>query len=311
MSDADADAEVFLLTVTAAFYHPSHGVRVTLRDVLDAWLEKLEGVPAESDVRKAISSEKGTPVEPFLLSDQDLDCAVFLTRAAFSTNGKQTRVRIVSRETMGTQGGLVLTQNLKSFYVERYIHGKRRGQPKQGWTFIPALVPSSVKVRSRKTKARLFSEAEGFRIVVALPELQQDGAVIARRLQQHSRINGVSEPFNKLGLRIECRKREVHILSGSPESMIRIMAHMVAQSSLILRGEEWDSRTPTILVGLALPEDQPVKLPAVASATAGYLPCISATAPAPLVLQDEHILAISSWLPPHSAWVNLVFNNLQ
>lgn len=309
MSDPDYESEVFRLAVAAAFYHPAPDERTVLRTLLDHWLGKLGDLLPADGIRQVLASAKGTEIEPFVLTGADLDCAVFLTQAAFSKAGAQTRLRIVSRDTMGHDGGLVLTQNIKSYYIERYIHAKQLPQPKGGWTFIPSMIPASSATCQQFISATLHSEDQGFRIVVAMPEAKSDAARYARQFQQHGSIEGVSQSLTQLGLRVECREAQVHILSGSPESMIRIMAHMVSERTLTLKGDPDGGEMPTVLVSLRMPEDKPVKLPAVVGMSPGDSNWMSVKVPIPIPLTDVHRLAIASWLRPRNEWVNLVFQH--
>lgn len=309
MSDPDYDSEVFRLAVAAAFYHPGPAERADLRKLLDHWLGTLGNVVAPDEIRHVIASTKGTVIEPFVLTEADLECAVFLAQAAFSKSGAQTRLRIVSRDTMGGDGGLVLTQNLKSYYVERYAHAKRLPQPNGGWAFVPSMVPDNSAACQQLTGASLLSEDQGFRIVVEMPEAKSDAARFAREFQRHGGIEGVGQSLTQLGLRVECNNGQVHILSGSPESMIRIMAHMVSEKTLVLKGGSDGRELPTVLISLRMPEDEPVKLPAVVVMGAGYSSWMSLKVPVPVPLTEAHKLAIAGWLRPRKEWVNLVFDH--
>jgi hypothetical protein len=309
MSDPDYESEVFRLVVAAAFYHPVSDDRAALRKLLDHWLGRLGHVRAPDEIRHVIASAKGTVIEPFALTEADLDCAVFLAQAAFSKLGAQNRLRILSRDTMGCEGGLVLTQNLNSYYVERYAHAKRLPQPNSGWAFVPSMVPDNTAPCHQFTSAFLYSEDQGFRIVVAMPEAKTNAAQIARQYQEHGSIEGVSQSLAQLGLRVECNKGAVHLLSGSPESMIRIMAHMASEKTLTLTGYKGDGGLPSVMISLRMPEEDLVKLPAVVSMSPGYASWMLLKVPFPIPLTEKHKLAVTSWLRPHKEWINLVFNH--
>jgi hypothetical protein len=298
----DYPGEVFRLSLASGFYHPDLSARREVRALLDRWLDSQEGVPASEEVREKIGREKGSAHEPFLLNDADLDCAVFVVRAAFSKNLGITRVRIVSRDTIGNDGGLVITPGLRSYYVTRYPENECRGQPKGGWVFVPSAVPIGMACAPGRTVAALHAEDGGFRITVPLPDSELDPALYARSFQLGSRIYGVLESFNRLGLRVECRNGGIHVLSGSPESMIRCMAHMADRSSLILQGEKSNSRIPRILVRLDLPGEKPVALDALIGSTPDYLKWFSGHVPAAPLLDESHQFAISSWLRPSKEW---------
>ena len=309
MSDPDYESEVFRLAVAAAFYHPAPDERGVLRTLLDHWLGKLGDLVSSDEIRQLIQTTKGTVIEPFVLTEADLDCAVFLAQAAFSKSGAQTRLRIVSRDTMGGDGGLVFTQNLKSYYVERYAHGSHLPQPKGGWAFVPSMIPDGSAACRRFPSAFLHSEDQGFRIVVAMPEAKSNAAQIARQFQQCGSIEGVSQSLTQLGLRVECNNREVHVISGSPESMIRIMAHMISEKTLTLKGNTGGGELPTVVISLRMPEEEPVRLPAVVGLSPGYSSWMSAKVPVPVPLTEAHKLAIAGWLRPRKEWVNIVFNH--
>lgn len=308
MSSTNFDSEIFRLVVAAAFYHPEPSTKAHLRDLLDTWLEALTPCHSADSVRSAIAAQKGTFLEPFHLSDEDFECAIFLVRAAFSGASKEQRIRIVSRDTIGTEGGLVLTRNLKSYYVERFPEGKTVGQPKEGWIFLPALMPPLGKTGALPTIANLISEDTGFRIQIKLPGEPDNAVALARGYQSHSRIEDVPEDFNRLGLRVEIQRDEVHILTGSPEAMIRMMAHMVGEATLNL--ESKDAKHHCALVRLSIPEDEPVRLKAVIGGKKGFAAWMSASPPAPVELQDSHKLAVCSWLPSPREWLELALENL-
>ena len=308
MSPTNFDSEIFRLVVAAGFYHPVSTRREHLRAHLDTWLQGLAPCHSAESVRAAIASQKGTFLEPFYLSDEDLECSVFLVRAAFSGASKEQRIRIVSRDTIGTEGGLVFTRNLKSYFVERFSGGKTAGQPKEGWIFLPALMPPLGKTGALPTIAELISEDTGFRIRIKLPGEPDNAAALARGYQSHSRIEGVSEDFNRLGLRVEIQRNEVHILTGSPEAMIRMMAHMVGEATLTL--ESKDAKHHCALVRLSIPEEEPVRLKAVIGGKKGFAIWMSASPPAPIELEDSHKLAVCSWLPSPREWLELALDNL-
>jgi hypothetical protein len=304
------DSEVFRLALAAGFYHPDPEARGSVRSLLDTWLSDLGNAPGTERISEVISAETGTTIEPFVLTSEDLECAVYLVRAAFSEAGAQTRFRIVSRETIGRNGGLVLTRNLKSFYSERYVHGKRRHQQKVGWSFVPSALPTAGADFPTMISATVSSEDEGFRVVVPVPECRSDPATFARQLQKYSGIQGVEGSLSSLGLRVECHDGEVHVLSGSPESMIRTMAYMIEHATLVLKGEPSASDIPLTLVRLDIPEDGPIPLQAMIGSTSSYSSWMTGDVSIAVHLKKKHKLAISSWLRPHPKWIDSVLEKL-
>lgn len=298
---------IFNLAVAAAFYHPKRSVMQSLRAKLDAWVTGLGDQLNEEKARQVLDATKGTAIEPFTLSPEDVECAVFLARMAFSKTFGQTRLRIVSRDTIGKEGGLILTNNGAGYFVERYIHGNGTGLPKKSWVFFPALVPAHRPVATWAKGACLISDSDGFRIVLTMPKSAKEPGAILSHYLRHSRIEGAGSSFPQLGLRLEHVDKKLHILSGSPESMIRVMAFMANNSRVTLQGDENDPEIPCVMLGLAAPEDDPVDLPAISSSTASFACWMDLELPEMPPLDDQDKLSISSWLPPHRDWLNLIF----
>lgn len=304
------DSEVFRLAIAAGFYHPDPAARSSLRAVLDTWLDGLGSSPDPGEITALLSAETGTAIEPFVLTKDDLECATFLARASFSRTVAHTRFRIVSRETIGHDGGLVLTSNLRSFYSERYIHRKNQHLQTSGWTFIPSALPAAGANSPSMINATVSSEEEGFRIVVPIRECRHDPATFARSLQKNSRIQGTDDSFSSLGLRVECHGRDVHVLTGSPESMIRVMAHMVGNSTLVLKGDSSAPEIPVTLVRLEIPENGPLPIRALIGSTTAYASWMLGEVPSQLHLADEHKLLISTAIRPHPEWIDSAFATL-
>lgn len=304
------DSHMLNLVFAAAFYHPDLSARRLLRTKLDVWVKGLGDQLDEAKVRRTLESTKGTQIEPFTLTPQDTECAVFLGRLAFSKKVGQTRLRIVSRDTIGKEGGVILTNNGAGYYVERYINGSTKGLPKHGWVFLPALVPVAGSAQNWAKGAKLVSDSDGFRIVLTMPKSAKEPGAVLSHFLIHSRIEGVESSFAKLGLRLEYVDKKLHILSGSPESMIRVMACMANSSRITLKGEEGDAEIPHVLVGLAVPEEDPVDLPAVSSSTASFACWMQLDLSETLPLDDKDKLLISSWLPPHKDWLELAFTSI-
>ena len=119
--------------------------RAELSKTLIEWVESLDPCYSPTEVAKALQSCHGTEIEPFCLNQEDLEISILLVRAAFSKVYSQSRFRIVSRETLGSEGGCVLTNNLRHFYLERFALGRHRSTPQRYWSFIPGNTPDKVQ----------------------------------------------------------------------------------------------------------------------------------------------------------------------
>ena len=295
--------EAFRLVVASAFYHPDRALRDGLRTALDAWLKPRKPMSDAEMIRDILASERGTAIEPFVLADEDIDCAIFLTRAAFAAKSDLTRVRIVSKETIGDEGGLVLTRNLGRFYVERYALGKYRKLQHAGLAFVPSLIPDWSKVRPSHFNALLTTDEDGFRVTVPLAEAKIDPALLARKYQTHGRIEDSEPGLSRHGLRVECTDGQVQVMSGSPESMIRLMAYMVRESTLLLRGSGDSAEIPEVRIRLAEPTEEPKRLWALISSTPTYSSWIRGDLQGDLSLTTGQVAGIAEWLRPDPRWI--------
>ena len=204
MKKMPSDANALILT--SAFYHPDGELRKRLRALSDQWVEALKPLFSDGEIREIIARENGTPLEPFVLEKSDQDIAVRMARAAFSEKGGGHRFRVVSRETIGFKGGLVITDNLKHYYAERYARGKYPRNPKAGFSFFPAYTPSSTHsflVRLQKSQAVAEVDENGFNIRLPRPYDNIVDGLAVRALQRNSRLMPSEEPFDRLGLRVD------------------------------------------------------------------------------------------------------------
>ena len=314
MDRLQIDSHSSPLVITAGFYHPDASIRARLRVRLDEWLEKLGPRADSNELRDIIQTQKGTAIEPFELEEVDIDCAVFLAQAAFSKVINMKRFRIVSRETIGSEGGLVITSNLKSYYSERFAHGKNRNKQRAGVQFVPSLIPATQRKKNllkQRGESLLSAEDEGFRIDIQLSETSSPSYLLARDYQRHSRIIGVKDSFDQLGLRVEFSSGRLQVLSGSPESMIRLMAHMVEQRTLQLNGEsDVHDEIPSILVALDVPGEKAVKLKTLVSCTSSYLEWMHCGFSSSITIDVTEMLAISDFLRPHMEWMHDIWKEL-
>jgi hypothetical protein len=128
-------------------------------------------------------------------------------------------------------------------------------------------------------------------------------------MQVGSSIHGIKKPFDRLGLRVECRGGEIHVLSGSPESMIHCMAHMAERSTMVLEGGSNSPHIPRILVRLDLPGEEPVALRAIIGSTPEYLSWFSGNMPLPLPIDEPQKSAIARWLRPPNDWLPSIYES--
>lgn len=307
-----SDLEFFQLVAGGAFYHDDLKEKTFLRAYLDKWLQKQEGIVDPGIIRNIITKEQGTALEPFVLSEADVECAVFLAQLAFSKNFNSKRFTIVSRDTIGEEGGLVITNNLKSYYSERFLFGKNRHIQKSGFKFIPNNLKYISKYKLFSEEVFIISEESGFLIVIPNVIHQSEWVPdIARAFQNDGRIEGTKDSFINLGLRVDAVGRDIHIQTGSPESIIKIMPLLMEEKLIHLQVSEsedveqpWFDYLPKILIRLKMPEEDKVLLPSIYSNIANNYKWAQSDSFNTFKVTKKVIQSVGSWCRPHSYWVS-------
>ncbi|MDA8736371.1 hypothetical protein N9M57_03215 [Opitutales bacterium] len=295
-------ADYLKLLITAAFYHDCERDRRLIFESLQNWLSKQGNVLDADAIRSCIAAETGTDLEPFRLEEQDLNCAVFLAQITFCQSVGQSRFTIVSRDTIGDRGGLVLTNNLKATYTERYIYGKNRWKQKSGWKFTPSLIDGFGNKKAITKKANIRADDDGFAITIKGFEIdEKDLPSALRAYQKDARIEGLSSTLSELGIRIDYENHAIRIASGSPESIIRLMPSLLDESLLILRADDLH-RYPLIALRLGMPDEEPLKLNVFQGDPPGKFRWLRCSELLGYTLSDEIIHAVGRWCRPHNDW---------
>ncbi len=133
----DMTTGTFPLMLLAAFKHPQPAGREKIRGFLSEWVDSLEPKYSAQKIETVLKNNHGTALEPFRLNEDEQWAAILLTRIAFSKKKNQTRVVINSSFNPEQRGGLVLTNNLKHFFVNRLNEDSKTSLPKSAWQFNP------------------------------------------------------------------------------------------------------------------------------------------------------------------------------
>lgn len=302
-------ADHLTLLIAAAFYHDCEKDRRLIRHSLEEWLQKQKNVLNPEAIRTCITEETGTDLEPFRLEEQDINCAVFLAQVSFCQSVGQSRFTIVSRDTIGDRGGLVLTNNLKTTYTERYVYGKNRWEQKSGWKFTPSLIDGFGNKKAISKKANITADDDGFAITIKGFEIdKKDLPRALRAYQKDARIDGLSSTLSELGLRIDYTKNAIRIASGSPESIIRLMPSLLDESLLTLRVDDLNTY-PLIALRLGMPDEGPLKLNVFQGNPPDKFRWLRCSEIPEYTLTDEIIHAVGRWCRPHNDW-HTHFTNL-
>lgn len=301
------------LILLAAREYPTPSFREKLWGILENWVSEKSPRFCQEEVNSLIDQQKGTFVEPFVVTGEDRRLAVFLLRLALSEEINAARFRVVSEDTVGNWGGAVFTRRGNSFYSERFVLGKNKLRNSCSQFFAPSMKVSLPcrRVDRRLPTAFMKATSDGISIHVdshlfadldwiTETETSQLKA-LAKGLTQDTVIGDNSTPIGELGLSIQASDRGVAIISKSPESLIRLSAHIVQGSSIVLRGcgnYEFVIQIPTTGEGEAS---------CLITANDGFArEWMDVAGFGSPEMEIDDIVKISEWAMPHNSWADQV-----
>ena len=336
-NDAPDAGDDLPLIFASAFQLPNPRLRSSILRKLDSWVESQLPYFGEDEILDRLDRQRGTEMEPFVLNDQDRKIAAMATRLAFSRlGGDQTRFRIVSRETLGVTGGMVLTDNLGSFFLGRDSRGNHRRISDRTWYIAPAEMEQhedlspTIRGRSssspaattthRRSQLRVTfgSDHQGLYLSISnLPCRQLTDRRTFRPVREFQELGRVLDldrmdrgrSFNELGLRVTTSGDRIRISTGSPESILRFTAMAAEERILELPTSCTGTPGGRLFIRLCDIEDKPQTLQFVNTVTdaspissfADTWMCLEPTTSVPLT--PTQYLAISRWLAPHDSWI--------
>jgi hypothetical protein len=305
----DARGDDVPLLLAAAILHPERPVRTGIRAALSRWVDDARPEYTAAEVEAVLRSHTGTAIEPFVLDRRDRYLAILLARLAFSEREACTRFRVVSRETIGEDGGLMLTNNLRAFYIERYALGYRRRTPGHFGFVAPRSMPPESWFATRKgcaAEARVDDQGISLRIgPLDWPsEMEVEPDRLTRQLALHSTIHGATTMSLDRGFRIARDGNRLLIQTAGGESILQLSAHMAQGSMLVLSAADSGLRA-RVFVRLRPLESDRMRLPCVTTATSRSLPrwVRVEEGPGPEISRELR-LAVASWFRPHDGWID-------
>jgi len=305
----------FLLV--GSILHSDIEARKLLRTKLDQWIGKLNTHYSQSQISEYLKSQKGTPLEPFILNDTDLQIATKFLQVAFSNEFKCTRVLIRSSDKVGS-GTLLVTKRLNSHYLESYVHGKNIRIQKKLWKFDANQAPKESYCGLGsffKRQASIECTESGIEIKLDWPETNDHGALARfkgdRILQwpeqssfrSNSYFESDKSPFSTCGLELNYSHDTLKIQTTTPESQIRLLARISRGEKIIVdeQGSSFFSK-----ITLSSPsEDSTVPLSTKFFAKQNPIPWIRTTCETICpCLSDECKGVLGDYLLPYKDWNN-------
>jgi len=317
-SDGQGDLPI---VVRAAFLHPDVRVRERVLSSLDRWIAQRRPIHAREEIERALVAVSGTLIEPFVLSDTRFEVAVRVLQAAFCVGSPVKRVRIVSEETFGAEGGWVMTDNLNGYYAERYPLGANRKGARSGSFVAPAEMERCADNRTMSDFAvaslsTCFVGGTGFVFRIPVPhwlkwiELDTNHDRICRHIRDHSFVGVRIASFAALGLTVEYQPPDLLVHTGSPESLLRVSAHMANGDTMVMSPGEPHREHGVYFIQLRPGEEdvaQYVTVWAVTASSPSLTRWVRLEHTETVDLPDSDRKAISDWAPPHVDWISQGF----
>ena len=314
----DANQGGLATTLAAAVDHKDLWLRTRLSGRLDEWVASLKPKFTEADVAGALARQPGTEIEPFVLEGDELKIATVAIRAAFSRKCHQTRFRVVSAETIGTHGGVVLTKSLNGFLVERFAHARLRKTPWHFWFIAPAhrrrgdACIGSFSGRQGRARATCTVTERGWQIV--LPESAWSVDSVAESATTRSKTSlaghlfGTDRSLQSLGLVVGVERGRIVLQPAGPEAMVRLGALAHKRPWVVLENpDDSGGARRRIYVRLEPLDQERLELPllnALVSPGTEWLSFGAGFWPA-LPLEDQ--VSVGHQFPVPDAWVTPAF----
>ena len=255
---------LFRYILAEAFYSPEPEERDLWQPLLDDFLAECRAPEQTAALEEWIDSEKGTILEPFRLSKEDRACVLYLLRVAFSARYARTRFRVVSRDNLSDQGGLVFTSNFRAYFETRAWK-----DPYAYRSMAWRMVPRSVRVPSSEEKLFLTGDIvpddAGFAIRVRRRDLRNEPSSRNRsKIVDHydiTLLNSTDDSSSDLELEAEEKGPYLKLRPPGPEAMIRWLGRIQGGTRLRFRRQlKGAFRFHEFHLVLTPPADQPIPL---------------------------------------------------
>ena len=278
---------------------------------IEQWISSLNPKYSHEQISNFLQSQKGTPLEKFLLRNEDFDMCSKIIRIAFSRNSRTTRVAIGSYDKL-CNGFLLVTNNLKGFFSETYQYGKSVNLGFNTWSYFPKMVSHNSDSSTDdvfKGKAILRCEDEGFEVRVSWPTQFPNSASLATSYQRNSHVGEDAISLSEAGLRIELSDNQLRLVSGSPESMIKLMG-MLSRNEILTLDSGYDTLKARIALS-ATDENSETILKTLFIAKKNPAGWLGIRVMHSMDWISEKLkLTASRVLFPHELWTTIVWDNI-
>ena len=314
------DDGVHSLLWYAAMNHPDAAVRTGLGTHLHAGIQARLGDDIRASLTAALRRERGTVIEPFELTDDDVIQACEVAELAL--HNRDGALQVVSRDKVSPAGGLLLHLSpnsgaIQSHYLECIASRRGQAKPPAGvWRYSPGHRPDPLDLAAdfAAVGATVSGDDRGFRIKIG-PFPITWGLRVAPVVDSPRHAGQLESP-ERLGLSTSAAGSSgtswLSLKPGTPEGVIRLTAAMVGSEWLLVRLAGDSMPLAAVVLRLDLPGEGgsgslrvvPVLGDPVLTRVTTWLSTGNRTIDAP---GGELGRAIGDWLGIAPAWATTTF----
>lgn len=299
-----AEGDDLAIILNAYRFHPQDRTRKALGEAIQEWVSKLGPSLSRAQVEDVIDETRGTVVEPFWLEDVEREIAVALVLAWSSSKVKHLGIRIVSADTLHTNGGLVFDRSGDHHYTEAFLYGAENSLSSP-YFFAPSLMrpPSDVsQAWKREVSAELIIDEDGGRVTLDMSRPEFQHRAVLRLAQDSARALGHDIRLGQMGVRFGSSVGGMSLSTGSTESLIRFIALCEEREQIQIdwNTEEREAWSCVIDLKPAETERQPVRA-ALYRTTHGPHAWINLPLE-PVGLSPDLYATLAEWTVPHVSW---------
>lgn len=285
-------------------FHPEDGTREALGDAIKEWVKELGPSLSRAQVEHAIDETRGTVVEPFWLEDIEREIAVELVLAWSSSRIRHPGIRIVSSDSLHTNGGLEFDRPGDHHYAETFRYGAQNSVS-SSYFFAPGLMrlPSDAsQAWKREVSAELIIDEDGGRITLGMSRPEFKSPHVLRLAQDSARALGHDMPLSQMGVRFGSSVGGMSLSTGSTESLIRFIALCEEKERIQIDWNTIEREGWSCIIDLkpTEAERQPVGA-TLYQTTQGPHHWINLPLP-PVGLRPDLYATLAEWTVPHVSW---------
>ena len=256
--------DLFRYILTCGFYAPTPEERERWQPLLSDFLVECGAPDDISAIEERIDEEEGTVLEPFRLSPEDRACALYLARVVFSERYARTRFRLVSRDNLSDEGGLVFTSNFRAYYETRA--GKDpKSYRSTAWRTVPAAVRVPDTDETLFLAGEIVPDDAGFAIRLRRKDLRGDPSTrTLPKIAENYSLFALTSSLNSAALDLDAQEKGAYLWlrPTGPEAMIRWLGRIQGGTYLrFIRKDGGGFRYAGFHLGLVPPSEKPITLP--------------------------------------------------